>query len=551
MGDKPPPREAANGPQGSPERVVRLQWDNAALAEAVQSLTGLQEQMSALHASQTVEQTLDALELLLERVVDYTYLQVYLRDYQGSGGLVLTRRMCPEGLGIEPSLIAWALESQEVAILPLEAHDARAFGNLHSTILLPLPGHREVQGLAILWLDQDTTVFTQGHTSLLGFLGRETASALEALQLQGELEDARARLAEVVEAVPLGLLAIDGQGRLSLINGTAEVMFGLRRAESLGQPLASLLPQAVHTQVRCLLQGERTEDQLEAEIQLPVVHSGETETFAVSVVPLRASNPAVGREGHLVVCRDLRLSREVAKLRELDAMKNDFLSLVSHELRTPLTSIIAYSETLLMDGIVDSEEERREYLQTINSEGERLSRLINDVLDVTKLESGKMDYSYEEVDLGDQVRAATATVQSLADQKSIRMLAEGADELPVVRADPDRIMQVLTNLYSNAIKFSEEGRSVTTRCRIVRPDDDPTPAVEVAVTDQGIGIAPEDLHKVFSKFEQIEKIDHHAVGTGLGMPICKLIIEEGHAGRIWLESTPGEGTTVSFRIPVT
>jgi signal transduction histidine kinase len=550
------PLSETDAPGGLAEPgVEELKRQNEELAQALRRLSGLQDQLLTLRTSSTIDLALDAMETVLEDMVEFTYMRLYLR-YRVDSPMQMVREMCPQDFQVNWELVEWAVGKQELALLPLEdaAEDAP-----QSLLIMPLIGHSEQVGVLLLWVEFDMTSFTQERSMLLNLLARETASVIETLRLRRRVEAARAELASVIENIPMGVFAIDAEDRLVLINGTAEFLFALNRNEALGARLGDLLPPGTYAQLKELLQSPPgTEEEIELLISERV-----GETFGASAAPLRPSTASedaadgaassTETQGHVVVFRDLKLSREVAKLRELDAMKNDFLSLVSHELRTPLTSIMAYSETLLMEGMIDSEEERREYLQIIHNEGGRLSRLINDVLDLTKMESGKMEYVYEELDIVDLVQSAGAAVHSLATQKQMHMPVESAEDLPPVRADSDKIMQVLTNLYSNAIKFTDEGGTVGTNIRLVPPgagEDEKQTMVEVAVSDTGMGIAPEDIHKVFSKFEQIEKIDHHSVGTGLGMPICKQIVEEGHGGRIWIDSELGVGTTVHFCLPL-
>jgi len=202
-----------------------------------------------------------------------------------------------------------------------------------------------------------------------------------------------------------------------------------------------------------------------------------------------------------------------------------------------------------MDGMVTDAEERKSYLGTIYSEGERLSRLINDVLDLTKMESGKLEYFYEEGQINDTLKSTMKTFIPPAAKKNITLKENFPDNLPLIRFDSDRIIQVVTNFLSNAIKFTPEGGTITVHSSLIDSEKASKRLVQVCVEDTGIGIAPEDMSKVFSKFEQIENIEHHSVGTGLGMPICQLIIEEGHGGKIWLESEINAGTKALFTLP--
>ncbi len=254
--------------------------------------------------------------------------------------------------------------------------------------------------------------------------------------------------------------------------------------------------------------------------------------------------------GKVVVVRDLELSREVQKLRHLDSLKNDFLSLVSHELRTPLTSIMAYSETLVIDENENVPQEWREYIGIIHSEGQRLSRLIDDVLDLTKMEAGKMHYQFTMHDPNDVIGTVVMTLMPLAEAKAHELDVDLAEDIGDCRIAVDRFTQVVNNIVANAIKYTNPGGKIMIRTYLSDPlPGNKVPTFTTEVADNGIGIAPENLDKVFSKFEMVEAIKHHTSGTGLGMSICKQIVEEGHSGKIWLKSQVGVGTKVFVQLP--
>jgi signal transduction histidine kinase/DNA-binding response OmpR family regulator len=253
-------------------------------------------------------------------------------------------------------------------------------------------------------------------------------------------------------------------------------------------------------------------------------------------------------------------SRQLAvanqRLQELDQLKSDFLSTVSHELRTPLTSVLGfaciiakrYEESLLPHLDQSQARVRRdaqrvtENLQIIIDEGERLTRLINEVLDLAKIESGKMEWQMQEVSLAEAVQRAVNATSALAREKGLEVQVRPCAEAVQVYGDADRLTQVVTNLLGNAIKFTNQG-SVT--CILERHAD----VITVKVKDTGIGIAREDLDKVFEKFRQVgDTLTDKPTGTGLGLPICREIIEH-HGGRIWVESELGSGSTFLFTLP--
>ncbi|MGQ9366857.1 ATP-binding protein [Azospirillum sp. ST 5-10] len=230
------------------------------------------------------------------------------------------------------------------------------------------------------------------------------------------------------------------------------------------------------------------------------------------------------------------------RLKELDRLKDEFLSTVTHELRTPLTSIRALSE-ILYDHPDIEPEQRAEFLNTIIKESERLTRLINQVLDMAKIEAGEVEWAIGPVDLAAAVEQAAAATGQLFRDKGVALEVTIPDRVPPVEGDADRLVQVAVNLLSNAAKFSPPGRRVALR---VTAD---AGAARVDVTDDGPGIAPEHQAVVFDRFRQVgDPMTDKPQGTGLGLAICKRIIEHLH-GRIWVESAPGHGATFSFTVP--
>ncbi len=235
---------------------------------------------------------------------------------------------------------------------------------------------------------------------------------------------------------------------------------------------------------------------------------------------------------------DLAAAHE--ELVRVDEMKTVFLSNVSHELRTPLTSIRSFSELLM--SYDDSPEVRREFLTIINTESERLTRLVNDVLDITRIESGVINWQMEQLDpaelLAEVVRAQAPVVKA----KGLAFHDDIAGPLPRIYGDRDRLMQVITNIMDNAVKFTTKG-SVSLRAR--RNDGE----LEITIADTGIGIPVKDLQRIFDKFQQVgSTMANKPLGTGLGLSICREIVEH-HGGRIWVDSELGKGSTFGLALP--
>ena len=238
------------------------------------------------------------------------------------------------------------------------------------------------------------------------------------------------------------------------------------------------------------------------------------------------------------------------ELQELDQLKDNFLSNVSHELRTPLTSIKGSAEILLSYDDVD-QDVQTEFLTIINNESERLTRLINDVLDLSRIESGLQHWEDAEQSVIDVVKTAVAGTKVLASQKDLQVHLNLDDELSSVWCDKDKLVQVVTNLLSNAIKFTPEGGEIRVSVRVGSSDgpNDQDGVIQIDVSDTGIGIAAEDKEGVFEKFKQVgDTLSDLPKGTGLGLPISREIIEH-YGGRIWVESELGIGSTFFFTIP--
>jgi signal transduction histidine kinase len=246
---------------------------------------------------------------------------------------------------------------------------------------------------------------------------------------------------------------------------------------------------------------------------------------------------------------------------EASATKSAFLSSVSHELRTPLTSVVGFSrliqrrlDEVIFPAVPRGDPKRDRAMQQVSGnlaiiveESQRLTSLINDTLDLAKIEAGRMEWRREPVSMADVITRAAAATASLIDDSGPTMRLDVAADLPIVTGDRDRLIQVVINLISNAVKFTPSG---SIACSARPGEDDGRAAVIVSVADTGRGIAPEDHARIFEQFGQAtDTVPDGPRGTGLGLPICRQIVEH-HGGRLWLESTLGQGSTFSFSLPV-
>jgi signal transduction histidine kinase len=245
-------------------------------------------------------------------------------------------------------------------------------------------------------------------------------------------------------------------------------------------------------------------------------------------------------------CRDLEVSRENIlkaneRLREMDRLKSEFLATMSHELRTPLTAIIGYTEIMRDDRI--DEHQRKEFLEIVDDQGNRLIQLIDDLLDLSKLEGGKMQLNLEEADLNEIVLSAVQTIRPTAEKKELELVAEFFPQLPPIQLDTKRVRQVCWNLLCNAVKFTEKGG------RIVVSTDDAPEELVVRISDTGIGIKPEDVGRIFDRFAQVDSSATRAHGgAGVGLDLVRRFVTL-HSGRVWVESDYGHGSTFIFTLP--
>jgi signal transduction histidine kinase len=245
-----------------------------------------------------------------------------------------------------------------------------------------------------------------------------------------------------------------------------------------------------------------------------------------------------------VQAKDRTLEVANAQLREATAAKSRFLANMSHELRTPLNAIIGFSDVLEQRLFGELNDKQADYTRDIATSGRHLLDLVNEILDLSKVEAGRMELDRSEFALADTIRAALAFVRERAAGHRIELTAQLPEDLGTVVADERKVRQVLLNLLSNAVKFTPDGGRVAVRAQ--RMNDE----IQIGVQDTGIGIAPEDQLRVFEEFHQVGKTsDRSREGTGLGLTLAKRFIEL-HGGRIWIDSEVGKGTTLTFALPL-
>jgi len=243
------------------------------------------------------------------------------------------------------------------------------------------------------------------------------------------------------------------------------------------------------------------------------------------------------------VCGVVAVLHDITREKQIQQMKNDFVSHVSHELKTPLASITAYSE-MLADGDADDEETKKQFYSVIQNQAKRLNRLIEDILNISRIESGLIKIEKKPMSLTILIEEQLQMIKSYAEEKSIEIIAQKPIVYDQVYADKDMISQVIINLLSNAVKYTPCGGSV----KIDTAVDENAGIVQVTVTDTGVGIPKDGIEHIFDKFYRVDENKKQAKGTGLGLNLVKQIIEKVHHGRVFVISEPGVGSTFGFEL---
>jgi len=245
------------------------------------------------------------------------------------------------------------------------------------------------------------------------------------------------------------------------------------------------------------------------------------------------------------VCGVIAVLHDITREKEISQMKNDFVSHVSHELKTPLASITACSE-MLADGEADDEETRKQFYSVIQNQAKRLNRLIDDILNIARIESGLIKVEKKPVSLTMLIEEQLQMIRSYAEEKNIEVIAQRPIIYDQVYADRDMISQVIVNLLSNAVKYTPCGGSVKVETAV----DETAGIAQVTVTDTGVGIPKDEIEHIFDKFYRVSANNNIAKGTGLGLSLVKQIIEKVHDGRVFVISEPGVGSTFGFELPL-
>ena len=381
-------------------------------------------------------------------------------------------------------------------------------------------------------------------------MGPERHSPADLEQLNAELAASEARLRSVMKSAIDVIITANDRGEITYANDAVKGVFGYHPDDLIGKPLTILMPEQFHDLHNAgLARFVATHEPkvIGKIVQLAGRHADGTE------FPIELSLATFFMDGHdhfTGILRDvsthieaLEREREIARrLDELNQLKNEFVGIVAHDLKSPMTVISGFADLLVQNWNEFDNAQRTDFLTRISDGISRLAALVDDVLEVARIESGEVHYDIAPFDLGALVRSTVDEITTIEPERQVCVTIP--DDLPPALGDNDRQWRVLTNLLSNALKFSPAADVI--HVEVVRGDGE----LMVCVRDSGPGIAPEDMTKLFQKFSRVGQAGGDVVkGTGLGLYICRSLIE-GQGGRIWAESEAGEGTTFRYTVPI-
>jgi signal transduction histidine kinase len=382
-----------------------------------------------------------------------------------------------------------------------------------------------------------------GNLALARMLANQAATAIENARLHHTVVAERARFEALLRGMSEGLGLIDARERVTFWNEQCAKIYGIAAAAVVGKPAGELLarsraraedPEAYGRLVADALARLDDEPTIEFVLTGPPRRVVQAHDFPVH----DPGGQFIGR-GHLA--RDVTADRSyLEQLERLNKVKSDFVSIVSHEFRTPLTGIQGFSELMRDEDLTMAE--MKEFAADINRDAQRLNRLIGQMLDLDRMEAGKMAIERRQVDLNAVVAEVVGLAAANAPQHRFRPDLDPA--LPLLAGDRDKLVQVVTNLVGNAVKYSPAGGEIAVGSKVEGN------LAHVQVRDQGLGIPPEALEEVFERYARVESSATRQIqGTGLGLPIARQIVQM-HGGRIWAESPPGRGAVFHFTIPL-
>ncbi len=449
---------------------------------------------------------------------------------------------------INDGLAHWSISQKRSIVLPDIENNTDA-----TVLIVPLITQMETVGVIFMYCNKAAESFMQQDLEFLNILGAQSAIAIKNTFLYNEmglknqdLANLKNYLNDVINNMVTGIIVLDMQGVIKTFNHVAENLICISAMATIGKKFDSILPASIIEKLKEAFDGVAggavPKNKVFNELEVDYSETGRVIPIRISYNCIKDSQGAVFAV--IFMLRDMSESREIQRLREIDKIKSELVANVSHELRTPLTSIKAYSETLL--DIVGSEDvdTQKEFLNIICQESERLTNLISNLLDLSKLEAGDFKLDITSVNLPDIVKKCAMLVKELASQKGVSISVEIPQQAAPIKCDASKIEQVIINLLSNSIKYNKpEGGKVDISLKENKSN------FEMVIKDTGIGMPKEAHGKIFEKFFRVDSsLTYQVSGTGLGLAIVKHIIDK-HNGNITVESTVNVGSKFIVTLP--
>ena len=550
--------------QAKKKKVPRLRKGAEAGLRDKQKIRVRREDLAALlRLAETATQSLDTqqiIEATLDEALAFLRFDVgFIRTVEPEKGGMIVRAArglrSPEFLqGVAPidqsrrnvSLVVY--ESKEPYVCtdirrdPIYKNRSMQHEGVISTAAAPMLSKNRVLGIIVVG-SRKFHRFARREIHLLKAFGAQLGAALENAQLYEQVNRSKDYIENLVENAGDAIITTDAQDTILSWNRAAEVIFGYGKKEVLGKNLALLALQNHPTELLDL----RTKVELTGPMRNLEVRrkrkDGSVFNVALAVSPIKDNEDGI--IGFLYIAKDItEAKRYERRLRQLDHMKSDFVSNVSHELRTPLTAIKGSVDNML-DGITGAlNDKQSRYLARIKSNADRLGRLINELLDLSRIESGKIDLIPANLPIVSLAREVAEILRPVAAEKLISLEVNHNGDEVFAWADRDKVTQVLVNIVGNAVKFTPANGKVT--ISIDQPEEK---SVTVSVRDTGPGIPEDEADKIFDKFYQVARVNKEKTkGAGLGLAISKALIEM-HGGNLWIQSEVGKGSVFSFAIP--
>lgn len=561
------------------ELEMRVQQRTAELMREQQRVETLLRIITELSASLDLDQVLNRTLRVLNEYVDAEQITILITRLGEKKLYRLASLGYPSeslntssssGLGVDEGLAGWIISQRQSVLIHDVQEDERwvtiTYGGEnppaeldllhHAALGVPLMSGAEALGCLLLFHSQSGH-FSMDQSDLVQAAANQVAVAVNNAELYRLIRDQAedlgtmlrsqqietSRSKAILEAVANGVLVTDASRQITLFNESAEKILGLERSQVLGKSMEQfigLFGRAAQSWLALIDKWSQDSSAYQSRDTFAEQFTLEDgRVIAVNLAPVSLRNDFLGT---------VSIFQDITHQVEVDRLKSEFVATVSHELRTPMTSIKGYVEILLMGAAGALSEQQTYFLQVVKTNTERLAVLVNDLLDISQIEAGRVALSFQPINLEEVANGVVAEVErrSQEEGKPITFIKEIPANLPRIFGDPDRIRNILENLVDNGYLYNTPEGKVTVKMQQVGDE------IQVDVIDTGLGIHPGDLERVFERFFRGEQpLELGVSGTGLGLSIVKNLVEM-HKGRIWATSAgiPGEGSTFSFTLPI-